>query len=188
MTLSTKSSLLAGGLTDNELEAGQSLNAPLRPEMGYRDGAHSISGVSGMSTGSARSGNTVLYDAQSREDVATPPPVPLLPQCTTSTGRSDPAPTASSPLSGEPIHAPNDSELPTAFEPTAPSYSKKDELGNLLDAPVPRSRVTISSAKAWPPPAGLVPSNPVTTQSSTVAGIDIDLLVEVPPAAGDSWG
>jgi hypothetical protein len=191
-TLSTKSSLLARGLTDNELEAGRSLNAQLRTEMGYRDGPRPISGASGLSTGSARSGNTLFYDAQSREDVAsTPPPVPPLPQGATSTGRSGPTPAhaASSPLSGEPIRAPDDSELPPAYEPTASGSSKKDELGDLLDAPVPRPAspfASVSSAKAWSPPPGLVLSHPASTPN-TPGGIDIDLLEEAPPAAGESW-
>jgi hypothetical protein len=101
--------------------------------------------ASGLSTVSARSGNTVFYDAQSWEGVAlTPPPVPPLPQGTTSTGRSGPAPApaASSPI-GEPIRAPDDSELPPSNEPTALGSSKKDELGDILDAPVPPSRVAV---------------------------------------------
>ncbi|KAN0124148.1 hypothetical protein V8E53_015846 [Lactarius tabidus] len=188
-TLSTKSSLLTRGLTDNELEAGRSLNAQLRTEMGYRDGARPISGASGLSTGSARSGNTLFYDAQSREDVATPPPVPPLPQGTTSTGRSGPAATGPSPLSGEPIRAPDDSDLPPAYEPTASGSGQKDELGDILDAPAPRPAspfASVSSAKAWSPPPGLVLSNPATTPN-TPGGIDIDLLEEAPPAAGASW-
>jgi hypothetical protein len=62
----------------------------MRGEMGYRDGARPVSRESGVSlgTGFGRSGNTVFYDAQSREDAASAsPPVPLLPQGTTSTGR-----------------------------------------------------------------------------------------------------
>ncbi|KAI9453306.1 hypothetical protein BJY52DRAFT_1289594 [Lactarius psammicola] len=150
-TPSSKSSLLARQLTDNELEAGRSLNAQLRAEMGYRDGARPVSGVS---TGSARSGNTVFYDAHSREDVSfTPPPVPPLPQGTASTGRSD--------------------------------------------APVPRPAspfASVSSAKGLSPPPGLslpVPHvwrDSATSPSNTSGGaIDIDLLEEAPPAAGESW-
>src|SRR5579863_2754486 len=75
----------------NEQEAGRSLNAQLRSEMGYHYGARPISGVSALSSASARSGNTVFYDAQSREDLSpTPSPVPPLPQGTASTGCSGP--------------------------------------------------------------------------------------------------
>jgi hypothetical protein len=192
-TPSTKSSsLLARQLTDNELEAGRSLNAQLRSEMGYREGARPVSGVSGLSTGSARSGNTVFYDAQSREDVSfTPPPVPPLPQGTTSTGRS--ALAAPSPLSAEPIRAHDESEQPPAYEP---SSSKKDELADYLDAPVPRPVspfASVSSAKGLSPPPGLALPDPhvwrdsATSPSNTSGGIDIDLLEEAPPAAGESW-
>jgi hypothetical protein len=56
-TSSTKLSLLSRQLTDNELE-GRSLNAQMREEMGYREGARPVSGASVVRTGSARSGNT----------------------------------------------------------------------------------------------------------------------------------
>ena len=196
-TVSTKSSLLARQLTDNELEAGRSLNAQMRTEMGYRDGARPVSGASGLSTGSGRSGNTVFYDAQSREDVAstsTPPPVPPLPQGTTSTGRSGPA--APSPLSAEPMRASEESEGPPAYEPTASGSSKKYALADFLDSPVPRPAspfASVSSAKALSPPPGLALPNPhvwrdsATTPSNISGGVDIDLLEEAPPAAGESW-
>lgn len=193
-TPSTKSSLLARQLTDNELEAGRSLNAQLRGEMGFRDDARPVSGVSGLSTGSARSGNTVFYDAQSREDMSFTPPVPPLPQGTASTGRSGPA--ALSPLSAEPMHAHDDSERPPAYEPTAPGSGGKDQLADYLDDPVPRPAspfATVSSAKASSPPPGLTLPDPhvwrdsATTPSNTSGGIDIDLLEEAPPAAGESW-
>ena len=196
-TLSNKSSLLTRQLTDNELEVGRSLNAQLRTEMGYRDGPRPISGVS---TGSARSGNTMYFDAQSRDDVAsTPPPVPPLPQGTTSTGRSGAAHAASSPLSGDPIRAPDDSELPPAYEPAASGSNKKDDLADILDLPAPRPAspfASVSSARALspsPPPPGLTfPSplvwrDPASTPANSSAGIDIDLLEEAPPAAGESW-
>ena len=196
-TPSTKSSLLTRQLTDNELEAGRSLNAQLRTEVGYRDGARPVSGVSGLSGGSARSGNTVFYDAQSREDVSfTPPPVPPLPQGTTSTSRS--APAAPSPLSAEPMRPRDESEQPPAYEPV-PGSSKKDELADYLDAPVPRPAspfASVSSAKGLSPPAppGLsLPTPHVWRDSATSpstnasGGIDIDLLEEAPPAAGESW-
>ena len=159
-TPSTKSSLLSRQLTDNELELGRSLNAQMRGEMGYREGPRPISGVSGLSTGLGKSGNTVFYDAQSRDDVASiPPPVPPLSQGTTSTGRSG-GPAADSPLSGQPMSAPDDSEGPPAYESTAPGSSKKHELADYLDTPVPRPAspfASVSSAKAffssaWPCP------------------------------------
>ncbi|KAH9010087.1 hypothetical protein EDB83DRAFT_2530929 [Lactarius deliciosus] len=192
-TPSTKSSLLARQLTDNELEAGRSLNAQLHAEMGYRDGARPVSGVSGLSTGSARSGNTVFYDAQSRDDVSfTPPPVPPLPQGTASTGRA-----ASSPLSAEPMRAHDESEQPPAYDPTPPGSSKRDELADYLDAPVPRPAspfASVSSAKGMSPPPGLSLPNPhvwrdsaTSPSTNTSGGIDIDLLEEAPPAAGASW-
>jgi hypothetical protein len=197
-TPSTKSSLLARQLTDNELELGRSLNAQMRGEMGYREGARPVSGASGLSTGSGRSGNTVFYDAQSRDDAtSTPPPVPPLPQGTTSTGRSG-GPAGPSPLSGQPIAAPDDGEGPPAYESTAPGSSKKHELADYLDIPVPRPAspfASVSSAKALSPPRppGLALPNPhvwrdsATTPSNTSGGIDIDLLEEAPPAAGESW-
>ena len=194
--LSTNTLLLARPLTDNELQAGRSLNAQMRTELGYRDGARPVSGVSGLSTGSGRSGNTVFYDAQSREDVASrsTPLVPPPPQGTTSTGRSGPA--APSPLSAEPICAPYDSEGPPAYEPTALDTSQKEELTDYLDVPVPRPAspfVSVSSTKALSPPPGLALPNPhvwrdsATTPSNTSSGVDIDLLEEAPPAAGESW-
>ncbi|KAF8260598.1 hypothetical protein EI94DRAFT_887246 [Lactarius quietus] len=199
-TPSTKSSqLLTRQLTDNELELGRSINAQLRTEMGYRDDARPLSGVSGLSTGSARSGNTVFYDTQSREDVAsTPPPVPPLPQGTTSTGRTGPG--APSPLSGEPIRAPDDGEGPPAYEPPVPGSYKTNELADYLDIPVPRPAspfASVSSAKALSPPPGLALQNShewrdsaataLNTSGGVDSGIDIDLLEEAPPAAGESW-
>ncbi|KAH8984390.1 hypothetical protein EDB86DRAFT_154442 [Lactarius hatsudake] len=168
----------------------------LHAEMGYRDGARPVSGVSGLSTGSARSGNTVFYDAQSRDDVSfTPPPVPPLPQGTASTGRS--APAASSPLSAEPMRAHDENDQPPAYDPTPPGSSKKDELADYLDAPVPRPAspfASVSSAKGMSPPPGLSLPNPhvwrdsaTSPSTNTSGGIDIDLLEEAPPAAGASW-
>ena len=195
-THSTQSSLLARQLTDSELEVGRSHNAALRTEMGYRDGVRPVSGISGLSTGSARSGNTIFYDAQSRDEASfTPPPVPPLPQGTTSTGRS--APAAPSPLSGEPIRGHVENERPPAYEPAPPGSYKKDELADILDAPVPRPAspfASVSSAKALSLPPGLALPDPprvwrdsATSPSSTSGAIAIDVLEEAPPAAPESW-
>ncbi|KAH9046126.1 hypothetical protein EDB84DRAFT_1467770 [Lactarius hengduanensis] len=188
-TPSTKSSLLARQLTDNELEAGRSLNAQLHAEMGYRDGARPVSGVSGLSTGSARSGNTVFYDAQSRDDVSfTPRLFPLFLKRSCCVFASI----------GEPMHAHDESEQPPpAYDPTPPGSSKKDELADYLDAPVPRPASPFASVSAKgmsPPPPGLSLPNPhvwrdsaTSPSTNTSGGIDIDLLEEAPPAARASW-
>jgi hypothetical protein len=141
--LSPESSLPTRGLTDDKRGAGRSLNAYLRTEMGYRDGARPIMGTSGLSTVSARSGNTVFYDVTGGHGT-------YASAGTTSSPRHDLhwpewSRSRSLPLllSGEPIRAPDDSELPPAYEPTVLGSSKKDELGDILDAPVPPSRVAI---------------------------------------------
>jgi len=186
-TSSPQSSLVGRQLTDSELEAGRSLNTQLRAEMGYRDGPRPISGLSAFSTGSARSGNTVFYDAQSREDLsATPLPVPPLPQGTASTGRNGP-----SPLSGEPLRASGEGEEPPAYEPNPPDNRKPDEAVDYLDVPVPRPAspfTSVSSIKRLPPPPGLgaQASTSVAVPSSDIA-INIEMLEEPPPAAGESW-
>jgi hypothetical protein len=77
-TPSQKSSYVGRQLTDSELEAGRNLNVQLRLELGYRDAVRLISNVSVMlRLRQVRdSGNTVLYDAQAHEDLAsTPSPV-----------------------------------------------------------------------------------------------------------------
>ncbi|KAI0247684.1 hypothetical protein BJV78DRAFT_898451 [Lactifluus subvellereus] len=94
-------SFLGQQLPDNELEVVRGLNRQLRSEMGYRDGARPVSGVSALSAVSARSRNTIFYDAPSCEDVSsTSPPVSPLPQGTASTGRNgynEPSPLAQCP-------------------------------------------------------------------------------------------
>ena len=62
---STMLPLLTRKLADNELEAGRSVNVELRARMGYRSVARPVSGPSGLSTCSATSVNTFLYEAQS---------------------------------------------------------------------------------------------------------------------------
>ena len=57
--------LLARQLIYNELEAGRSLSVELRAKMSHRDVPRPVSGLSGLSTGSATSGNTFAYEAQS---------------------------------------------------------------------------------------------------------------------------
>ena len=189
-TSSLKSSFLGRQLTDNELEAGRNHSAQMRSEMGYREGARPISSVSAMST---TSGNTLFYDAQSREDLSTPPPVPPLPPLplgTASTGRSGlPGP---SPLSAEPIRASHDSEKPPSYD-SPPEIREPDDAIDYLDVPIPRPAspfASVSSANRISPPPGLgVPdSTPEAAHSSDLGdAINIELLEEDPPTAGESW-
>jgi len=104
----TKSSFAGRQLTD-VLEAGRSHDIQLRSEPSYRDAIHLISGVSIIDSGSARLGNTVFYDAQSREDLASmQSPVPPLPHMA-STGRNG-GTTGPSPLSAAPVRIASQSE------------------------------------------------------------------------------
>lgn len=185
-------SLVGRQLTDNELEAGRNLNTQLRSEMGYRHGARPISGVSALSSASARSGNTVFYDAQSREDLSsTPPPVPPLPQGTASTGRSGPV--GPSPLSAEPLRASDESEELPEYDPSPPGALRPDDGVDYLDVPIPRPTspfASASSGKRLPPPPGLsiTEASPAAAPSSNVGvTINLELLEEEPPAAGASW-
>ncbi|KAH9985671.1 hypothetical protein BJV74DRAFT_886229 [Russula compacta] len=191
-TSSPKSSFLGRQLTDNELEAGRNHSAQMRSEMGYREGARPISSVSAMST---TSGNTLFYDAQSREDLSSlpppVPPVPPLPQGTASTGRSGlPGP---SPLSAEPIRASHESEKPPTYEFDPPEIREPDDAVDYLDVPIPRPAspfASVSSANRITPPPGLgVPdSTPEAAPSSDLGdAINIELLEEDPPAAAESW-
>ncbi|KAI0261169.1 hypothetical protein BC834DRAFT_972946 [Gloeopeniophorella convolvens] len=196
-SVSPQSSFASRPLTDNELEAGRSLT-PLRTEMGYRDGLRPISGVSGLSTGSGRSGNTVFFDAQSGEDLAqSPPPVPPLPQGTASTGRSGVS--GPSPLSAQPIRASSESDHPPAYEPIPSNASKAEEAIDFLDMPVPRpaspfaSVSSTSTSNKLPPPPGLglpVPHvwrDSASDPSDVSGAINIEFLEDAPPEAGEGW-
>jgi hypothetical protein len=178
-TPSQKSSFVGRQLTDNELEAGRNL----RSELGYRDAVRPISGVSMMSSGSARSGNTVFYDAQSREDLTpTPPHVPPLPQGPASTGRI--APTGPSPLSAEPLRAASESEERSVYEPTI-----DDDAVDYLDVPIPRPAspfASVSSTNRLSPPPGLGISDSIPTAVPTF-DISDAILEDAPPGAGESW-
>jgi len=185
-------SLVGRQLTDNELEAGRSLNTQLRSEMGYRHGARPISGESALSLASARSGNTVFYDAPSREDLSsTPSPVPPLPQGTASTGRSGPV--GPSPLSAEPLRASDEGEELPEYDPSPPGALRPDDAVDYLDVPIPRPTspfASASSGKRLPPPPGLgisEPSPAAAPSSDVGVTINFDLLEEEPPAAGESW-
>jgi hypothetical protein len=165
-TASQKSSFVGRQLTDSELEAGRNL----RSDLGYRDAARPISGVSMMSSGSARSGNTVFYDAQSREDLAsTPSPVPPIPQGTAPTGRNGFA--GPSPLSAEPLRAASESEEAPVYR--QPDSREPDDAVDYLDIPAPL-------------PAS--PFAPISTPTSDISdAFDTELLEDAPPAAGESW-
>jgi hypothetical protein len=191
-TTSSPVSLVARQLTDTELEAGRTLNASLRSEMGYRNGARPISGVSALSTGSARSGNTIFYDAQSRDDLSpSPSSAPPIPQGTASTGRTGPV--GPSPLSGEPLRASEEGEEPPAYEPSAPGVRESDDAVDYLDVPIPRPVSPFASASStkrlsMPPGLGGLGSLSTTAPSSDVGRtINVEFLEEAPPAAGASW-
>jgi len=192
-TPSQKSSFLGRQLTDSELEAGRNFNVQLRSELGYRDAARPISSVSMMSSGSARSGNTVFYDAQSREDLASiPSPVPPLLQGMASTGRN--AGTAGpSPLSAAPIRAASQSEE-SSVQPNQPGgRTSHDDAADYLDAPIPRPAspfTSVSSANRLPPLLGLggPDLDPAAVPSSDISdAVYIELLEEEPPAARENW-
>jgi hypothetical protein len=191
---SPMSSVVGRQLTDNELEAGRSLNSQLRSEMGYRDGARPVSGVSAFSAASARSGNTLFYDAQSREDLSStlpPPPVPPLPQGMASTSRGGPA--GPSPLSAEPFRASEESEQLPAYEPQTSDGHDPDDAVDYLDVPIPRPAspfASVSSTARLSPPPGLnVPDSSLAPAPSPHVSdaIHVGLLEEEPPAAGESW-
>ena len=190
-TPSQKSSFVGRQLTDGELEAGRSLNVQLRSDLGYRDVVRPISGVSMMSSGSARSGNTLFYDAQSREDLASTPSPPL-PQGMASTGRSG-GTAGPSPLSAAPIRAASQSEESTVHPPNQPDERWPDDTADYLDAPIPRPAspfASVSSADRLPPLPGLgLPDlDPAVVPSSDISdAINIELLEEGPPAAGENW-
>ncbi|KAI0246792.1 hypothetical protein BJV78DRAFT_1157633 [Lactifluus subvellereus] len=195
-TSSPKSSFFGRQLTDNELEVGRGLNLQLRSEMSHRDGARPISGVSALSAVSARSGNTVFYDASSREDVSSPPPpVPPLPQGTASTGRNGYV--GLSPLSADPIRASDESEGPPAYEPTSPNTGNSDDAVDYLDVPIPRPASPFASASSTrrlsAPPGLTIPGSypqhdlAVDPSPDASGGINMELLEEAPPAAGESW-
>jgi hypothetical protein len=188
-TASPKSSFFGRQLTDSELEAGRNL----RSELGYRDAARPLSGVSMMSSGSARSGNTVFYDAQSREDLAsTPSPVLPLPQGAASTSRNGPS--GPSPLSAEPLRAASESEESPMYQPNQPdSRRPDDDAVDYLDIPAPRPASPFvpvsSSSRLWPPPGlGVLDSDPASVPTSDISdAISTELLEDAPPAAGESW-
>jgi hypothetical protein len=190
-TSSLKStSFLGRPLTDNEVEAGRSHNAQLRTEMGYREGVRPISGISAFSSGSARSGNTVFYDAPSRENLSsTPsPPVPSLPQGTGSTSRSG-GYAGPSPLSADPIRASGESEGPAAYEQNT---GDSNDASDILDIPAPRPAspfVSASLTRRVPVPPGLdsSPNSNAPRHSGASSDVQIEVLEEDPPAARDSW-
>jgi hypothetical protein len=191
-TPSQKSSFVGRQLTDNELEAGRALNVQHRSDPGYRGAVRPISGVSMMSSGSARSGNTIFYDAQSREDLASAPSSPL-PQGMASTGRT----AGPSPLSAAPIraasHASQSEESPM-HQPNQPDGPKAhDDVADYLDAPIPRPAspfASVSSTNRMPPPPGLVGPDLdlVVVPSSDISdAINVELLEEEPPTARENW-
>ena len=192
-TPSQKSSFVSRHLTDNELEAGRSLNVQLRSELGYRDAVRPISGVSMMSSGSG-SGNTVFYDAQSREDLAsTPSPVTSLPQGIASTSRSG-GTTGPSPLSAAPIRASSQSDESPVHPPNQPGGRKPHgDVADYLDAPIPRPAspfASVSSTNRLPPSSGpgRTDLDPVVVPSSDISdAVCIEMLEEEPPAAGENW-
>jgi hypothetical protein len=194
-TPSQKSSFVGRQLTDGELEAGRNLNVQLRSDLGYRDAVRPLSGVSMMSSGSARSGNTIFYDAQSREDLASMPssPVPPLPQGMASTGRSGGS-AGPSPLSAAPIRAASQSEASTVHQPHQPDGRKRyDDAADYLDVPIPRPTspfASVSSTNRLPSPPGLggPDLDPAAVPSSDISdAINVELLEEEPPAAGENW-
>jgi hypothetical protein len=188
-TASPKSSFVGRQLTDSELEAGRNL----RSDLGYREAARPLSGVSMMSSGSARSGNTVFYDAQSREDLAsTPSPVAPLPQGAASTGRNGPA--GPSPLSAEPLRAASESEEHPVYQPSQPDNRKPDDdVVDYLDIPAPPPASPFAPAPSpnrLSPPPGLdfYDSDPAALPSLDISdAINPELLEDEPPAAGESW-
>lgn len=191
-TPSQKSSFVGRQLTDGELEAGRNLNVQLRSDLGYRDAVRPLSGVSMMSSGSARSGNTVFYDAQSREDLASTPS-PVLLQGMASTGRSG-GTAGPSPLSAAPIRAYSQSEESTVHQPNQPDARKPhDDADDYLDAPIPRPAspfASVSSSNRLPSPPGLgrPDLDPSAVPSSDISdAINVELLEEEPPAAGENW-
>jgi len=184
-TRTTSSPFLVGKqLTDNELEAGRILNSQLRSEMGYRHGAR-------PSSASTRSGNTVFYDAQSCEDMSsTPSPIPPPPQATTSTGHSGHA--GPSPLFAEPLHASDEGEVLPECDPSPTGRSQARRCDWLSGCANPITCLTfaLASGERLPPPPGLGVSepSPVAAPSSDFGvTINIELLEEEPPAAGESW-
>ena len=185
-TASPKSSFVGRQLTDSELEAGRNL----RSDLGYREAVRPISGLSMMSSGS---GNTVFYDAQSREDVAsTPSPVPPLVQGTASTGRNGPS--GPSPLSAEPLRPASEREEPSVYEPSQPDIREPDDgVVDYLDIPAPPPAspfAPVSSTNRLSSPAGLefFDSGPAALPSLDISdAIDTELLEDEPPAAGESW-
>jgi hypothetical protein len=191
-TPSQKSSFLGRQLTDSELEAGRSLNVQLRSDLGYRDAVRPVSSASMMSSGSARSGNTVFYDAQSREDLASTPSSPL-PQGMASASRSGGI-AGPSPLSAAPIRASSQSEESTVRQPSQPDGRERhDEVADYLDAPIPRPAspfASVSSTNRLPSPPGLAGPDldPAAVPSTDISdAINVELLEEEPPAAGVNW-
>jgi hypothetical protein len=195
-TSSPKSSFIARQLTDNEVEAGRSLNAQRRSEMSYRDGTRPVSGVSALSAGSVRSGNTIFYDAPSRENLSSTPPLgPPPAHVTTSAGRSGYA--GSSPLAADPMRVSEESEEPPAFEPTAPNTGNPDDGLDILDVPIPRPAspfASASSTRRLSAPPGLTPpdSNAQRDLGASLSldpsnAIEFGMLEDAPPAARDSW-
>jgi hypothetical protein len=144
-TSSPKSSFVEPQLTDGELEAGRNLNVQRRSDLGYRDPVHAILGVSVMSSGSARSGNTIFYDAQFRGDLAsTPSPVPALPEGMASTGRSG-GTAGPSPLSAASIRAASQSEESPVHQADQPDGREPhDDAADHLDGPIPGLTICIS--------------------------------------------
>jgi hypothetical protein len=180
-------SFIARQLTDNEVEAGRNHNAQLRTEMSYRNGVRPISGISAFSSGSARSGNTVFYDATSRENLSsTPsPPVPPLPHGTTSTSRSA-GYAGPSPLSADPMRASEESEGPAAYEQNT---GNSNDASDILDIPAPRPASPFASASLTRRPPGLDSFSNLNAprHSGAPSDIHIEVLEEDPPAARNSW-
>jgi hypothetical protein len=189
-TPSQKSSFIGRQLTDGELEAGRNLNVQLRSDLGFRDAVRPLSGVSMMSSGSARSGNTVFYDAQSREDLGSVPPSPSPPGMA-STSRGGTA--GPSPLSAAPIRAASQSEESTVHPSQPDERNPHDDVADYLDAPIPRPASpfsSVSSVKRLPSPPGLARPDldPTAYPSSDISdAVNVELLEEEPPIAGDNW-
>jgi hypothetical protein len=179
-------SLIARPLTDNELEAGRSLSAQLRSGTGQRPDPRPISGVSALSSASARSGNTVFYDAQSREELS---PTPLL-QGAAATGRS--VAVGPSPLSAEPLRASDQGEELPEYDPSPPGALRPDDVVDYLNVPIPRPAspfASASSGRRLPPPSelGVSEPSPAAAPSNVGVTINLQLLEEEPPAAGENW-
>ena len=174
-TASPKSSFVGRQLTDSELEAGRNL----RSELGYREAVRPVSGLSMMSSGS---GNTVFYDAQSREDLAsTPSPVPPLAQGTASAGRNGPS--GPSPLSAEPLRPASEADEPSVYEPSQPDIRQPDDdVVDYLDIPAPPPAspfAPLSSTNRLSSPTGLdfFDSDPAALPSLDISdAIDTELL------------